>query len=244
MPRQIVVSVHDATPAHEARLRRIFELLSGWGIARTSILVIPRYHGGWNLRDHPDFVSWLRGLEREGHEIVLHGLEHADAEPGKGTLVQRILRRTYSREGEFYTLTYKAAADRLRRGLAAFGEVGFRPAGFVSPAWMHNDEVLRAVRDAGLRYATSLWAFLDLEAGRVRKAPAVCYSPRKRRTAVASALYASALSRVVAGDDLVRVAIHPGDVARPVIVRSLARVLRRLAGGRTQSAYRDLLASP
>lgn len=244
MPRQIVVSVHDVTPAHEMRLRRIFDLLAAWGIVRTSVLVIPNHHRAWDLRDHPAFVDWLHALERQGHEIVLHGLEHADVEPGKGSVRQRVLRRAYSREGEFYTLRYDHAADRIRRGLALFDEIGFHPVGFVSPAWMHNGEVLRAVRDAGLRYATSLWAFLDLQRGQARRAPAVCYSPRRRRTAVTSALYASALSRLIRRDDLVRVAIHPGDVTHPIILRSLAGVLRRCATGREQAAYRDLLISP
>ncbi len=240
--RQIVVSVHDATPAHEANLRRIFDLLDGWEIARTSILVIPKYHGGWDLRDHPAFVDWLRGLEREGHEVVLHGFEHADVEPGKGSVYQRLVRRFYSREGEFYTLNYEAASDRIRRGMEVFDEVGFRPVGFVSPAWMQNGEVLRAVRDAGLRYATSLGGFIDLAGGGFRRAPAVCYSPRRRRTAMTSALYSSALSHLIRRDELVRVAIHPGDVMRPIIVRSLAGVMRRCAKDRAHVAYRDLLA--
>lgn len=242
MARQIVVSVHDVTPAHEACLRRIFDLLEEWGIGRTSVLVIPNHHGAWDLRDHPAFVDWLHALEREGHEIVLHGLEHTDVEPGEGTLLERVTRRIYSREGEFYTLSYARASGRIRRGLEVFGEIGFHPLGFVSPAWLQNEEVLRAVRDAGLRYATSLWAFLDLERGLVRNAPAICYSPRKRRTAITSALYGSALSRLVRGRDLIRVAVHPGDVTHPIILRSLKGVLHRCASGRRHAAYRDLLA--
>ena len=186
-------------------------------------------------------MDWLHSLEREGHEVVLHGLEHADVEPGKGSFSQRVLRRTYSREGEFYTLDYERAADRIGRGLALFAQIGFHPVGFTAPAWMQNEEVLRALRDAGLAYATALGAYLDLRRGTSRRAPVICYSPRKRRTAVASVLYCSALSPLLRNADLVRVAIHPGDVTHPLIVRSLTRVLRRHASTRQQRAYRDLL---
>ena len=243
MRKQLVLSIHDATPAHASRVVDICGMLETWGIRRTSVLVIPTYHGGWDLRDHPRFVDALRDLQWHGHEIVLHGFEHTDIQPRRGNPYQRIIRFAYSREGEFYTLDYAAAFARIKQGLDLLSEVGLSPVGFVAPAWLHNADVLDAARDNALRYATSLWGFHDLQRGSMRRAPAICYSPRKLRTAVASALYCDLLSPLIARCQLVRIAIHPGDVTRTPILRSLASAVRRHALKRDLLTYRDLLDS-
>lgn len=242
--RLAVVSVHDVTPAHEDRLRRIMATLAEREVPRTSILVIPDYHRGWDLRSHPRFVAWLHQLEDDGHELVLHGLEHRDPTPWAGTLSQKLIRHIYSTEGEFYTLRYQEAVDRISRGLELFRSVGLTPCGFVSPAWMHNDEVIRAVKQMGLRYVTSLGGFTDLTTDRTIRAPAICFSPRTWTAASFSTLYCAVLARLVDQDPVVRIAIHPGDITRRMITSRLLMILDRASATRRFVAYRDLLTVP
>ncbi|MBI4551784.1 MAG: polysaccharide deacetylase family protein [Candidatus Latescibacteria bacterium] len=244
MPRLAVVSVHDVTPAHEDRLRRIMVMLAESGVTRTSMLVIPDFHRGWDLRSHPRFVDWLHQLEADGHEIVLHGLYHSDPTPSAGTVYQKLLRHVYSKEGEFYTLSYQEAVDRLTQGLEMFTSLGFTPCGFVSPAWMHNEEVVRAVQQMGFRYLTSLGGFTDLTTDRTIRAPAVCFSPRTWTAAAISTLYCVALARLVDQDPVVRIAIHPGDIVRPMITARLLSILDRTRRTRRFVAYQDLLEAP
>jgi predicted deacetylase len=238
-----VVSVHDATPAHEAALRSILALLTRHRVPRTSILVVPDYHRGWDLRRHPGFVRWLEELEAAGHEIVLHGLEHEDPTPSAGTPWQRAMRRLYSTEAEFYTLGYKDAMRRIHAGLDSLESLGFRPQGFVAPAWMHSGATLRAARDAGLRYVTTLDGLIDLQDRATVPARAVCFSSRSALRARVTTAYCALLARVTAHDPVVRIAIHPGDMSRPGIVACLDRILARTGAAREFVAYRDLLGA-
>lgn len=240
--RLAVVSVHDVTPAHEDQLRRIMAMLVEQGVTRTSILVIPNYHGGWDLRSHPGFIHWLHQLEDDGHEIVLHGFYHMDPTPWAGTLYQKLVRHVYSQEGEFYTLSYQEAMDRITQGLAMFHGIGFTPCGFVSPAWMHNDDVIRAVKQTGFSYLTSLGGFTDLTTGLAIPAPAICFSPRTWTAAYVSTLYCAVLARLIDQDAVVRIAIHPGDIVRPMITSRLLTILDRTRSTRQFVAYRDLVA--
>ncbi len=117
--RQLLVSIHDVTPAHDGRIERILDLLAELGVGRYALLVVPNWHGGWPLERHPEFVEGLRRQQADGAEIFLHGLRH-DEEGMKRSLVQRLraVGRT-NREGEFLILSPTEAARRIDLGLAA-----------------------------------------------------------------------------------------------------------------------------
>ncbi len=241
MSARAIVSVHDVTPAHEAPLRRILSLLGRHDVGRASLLVVPDYHGGWDLRRHGPFADWLRTLEAAGHEIVLHGYQHADPTPETGTRWQRLIRRHYTTEAEFYTLDYADAARRIGAGLRCLQDLGFHPEGFVAPAWLQSEATVRAARDAGLRYFTTLGGFVALREGRRLAARPVCFSSRSLLRARVTAAYGRWRSLASARDEIVRIAVHPGDVGRPGIVAALETALERAARSRRFVSYSDLL---
>ena len=111
--RQLLVSVHDVTPAHERRIRRVFDMLAEFGVRRYALLVVPNWHGAWPLDRHPEFAEELRRRQAAGAEIFLHGLRH-DEVGLKRSLVQQIRAagRT-AREGEFLSLSPPDAAQRI-----------------------------------------------------------------------------------------------------------------------------------
>jgi predicted deacetylase len=69
----VVVSLHDVAPSAQRIASTIISELSAHGVRVCSVLVVPDYHHEGPLARHREFVAWLRTLEAEGHEIVIHG---------------------------------------------------------------------------------------------------------------------------------------------------------------------------
>ena len=72
----VVVSLHDVAPRTQQIARTIISELSAHGVRVCSILVVPDYHHESPLAKHREFVTWLRALEADGHEVVIHGYFH------------------------------------------------------------------------------------------------------------------------------------------------------------------------
>ncbi len=137
----MVVSLHDVAPSTRQIANTIILELANRGVRVCSLLVVPDYHRqGLSTKDQ-QFVSWLRGLEADGHEIVIHGYFHERPRRAKESLRDKFLTRFYTQnEGEFYDLGYDEA---LRRIVAARDELrahGLKPRGFVAPAWLLGEE--------------------------------------------------------------------------------------------------------
>src|SRR5262245_55440472 len=72
----IIVSLHDVAPCTQQVTSTIISELSAHGVEVCSILVVPDYHHQGLFARQREFVTWLRGLEADGHEIVIHGYFH------------------------------------------------------------------------------------------------------------------------------------------------------------------------
>src|SRR5438552_8267964 len=133
----IVVSLHDIAPSNQQVANTIILELTHRGVRTCSLLVVPDYHRQGLFTKDKQFVSWLRDLEADGHEIVIHGYFHERPHRAKESLRDKFLTRFYTQnEGEFYDLGYDEA---LRRIVAARDELrahGLKPRGFVAPAWL------------------------------------------------------------------------------------------------------------
>src|ERR1700685_4037837 len=69
------VSIHDVSPACADEFEAALALCARVD-SRPALLVVPNFHGGAPLLDHPRFCERLRGLQSTGHEIFLHGFLH------------------------------------------------------------------------------------------------------------------------------------------------------------------------
>jgi predicted deacetylase len=236
----LLVSIHDVTPALEAPVRRLWELCAARGVV-PALLVVPDWHGAWPLDRHPAFAAWLAGCAAGGAELFLHGYRHdeADLPRGAGDAL-RAWGRT-AREGEFLTLGRAAAAERIARGLGLLRRLGLAPIGFVPPAWLAREEGFAAARDAGLPLSEDAGA-VRIGAARL-PSPAVRWSGRTALRAHGSALVAEARWRLQRGAALVRIALHPGDLAHPASARSLERTLDRWLAARRPMPYASLAES-
>src|SRR5206468_12742926 len=120
-----VISLHDVAPSTQPIANTIISELANRGVRVCSLLVVPDYHRQGLFTKDQQFVSWLRGLEVDGHEIVIHGYFHERPRRAKESLRDKFLTRFYTQnEGELYDLGYDEAPRPIvaaSEGLRAHG---------------------------------------------------------------------------------------------------------------------------
>jgi predicted deacetylase len=236
----IVVSLHDVAPSSQEIANIIISDLARRGVSVCSLLVVPDYHHqGLSTKDR-QFVSWLRGLEADGHEIVIHGYFHERPRSAKEGLRDKFVTRFYTQqEGEFYDLRYDDALARITTARDEFRASGLKPLGFVAPAWLLGKEAERAARDAGMEYTTRLHKICDLRSGADFAARSIVYSVRRSWRRGISRICNAALFRYLEGKPLLRISIHPPDYSHPTIWRQVTSMIERAIGSRTATTYQD-----
>ena len=239
----IVVSLHDVAPSTRQTAQAILSDLATRGVRVCSLLVVPDYHHEGRFTKDQQFVSWLRGLEADGHEIVVHGYFHERPFRARESLRDKFLTRFYAQnEGEFYDLNYHEALRRIVTARDEFRAHGLKPRGFVAPAWLLSDEAERAVRDAQMEYTTRLRTVCDLRSGNVFPARALVYSVRNPWRREVSRAWNAALSRFLKGTSLLRISIHPPDYSQPAIWNQILGFIAATKGARTATTYQDWVA--
>ena len=133
----MVVSLHDVAPRTQKITSAIISELDAHGVRVCSILVVPDYHHEGFFARHPEFVKWLRALQADGHEIVIHGYFHQRPPQTGDSLRDKFMTSFYTQnEGEFYDLEYEEALRRITTARDEFRALGFHPRGFIAPAWL------------------------------------------------------------------------------------------------------------
>ena len=241
--RWLVVSLHDVAPETQAGTAEILRELTSLGIRCTSLLVVPDYHGKGKAVEARSFISWLRRLEADGHEIVIHGYFHQRPRREGERLSKKMMTRFYTRdEGEFFDIGYEDALERITCARDEFRAAHLAPLGFIAPAWLLSEEAQRAAGDAGMQYTARISSLIDLLRGEAEPARSLVYSTRAPWRCSVSLAWNAALARAVEMRPLVRLSIHPGDFAVPKIREQIIRLARRFTDTRTVTTYRDWIA--
>ena len=230
--RAFCVVLHDVAPQTWDAYRPFVALADRLGVPLT-LLVVPDFHHTGDLRQHPRFVADLDARLARGDELALHGYFHADDAPLRGDPWDFLMRRVYTHEAEFYRLDTATARERLQAGLDMFAGFGWRPAGFVAPAWLLGKAASAALTGLPLRYTSTPRALLDLRQGRVHRAPSLVWSARSRWRRVLSQLVNSAALRVQDAAPLLRLGLHPVDMQHASARRFWATTLTQLLTCRT-----------
>ncbi len=239
----MVVSLHDVAPSNQQIANTIISDLAQRGLTVCSLLVVPDYHHQGLFTKNQQFVSWLRGLEADGHEIVIHGYFHERPSRAEESFRDKFVTRFYTQqEGEFYDLAYDEALQRITTAKNEFCANGLKPRGFVAPAWLLSKEAERAARDAGIEYTTRLHKVCDLRAGTEFAARSIVYSVRKSWRRGISRICNATLFRYLEGKPLLRISIHPPDYSHPAIWRQVTVMIERAVGSRTATTYHDWIA--
>jgi predicted deacetylase len=239
----LVVSLHDVAPTTQQITSTIISELGRHGVRVCSILVVPDYHHEGLSTNQREFVAWLRALEADGHEIVIHGYFHERPRHVKETLRDKFVTRFYTQnEGEFYDLSYDEALRRITTARDEFRAHGLKPRGFVAPAWLLGTEAERAVRDAELEYTTRLRTVCDLRSGDVFPARTLVYSVHNTWRRELSRTWNSTLFRLFKSKLLLRISIHPPDYSQPAIWTQILGFIEATKNVRTATTYQDWIA--
>ncbi|CAN5370875.1 DUF2334 domain-containing protein [soil metagenome] len=236
----LIVSIHDVSPLTHASVVAILDDLASLGVCKTSLLVVPDHHHKAPIFENPPFCEWLRNQQFSGHELVMHGYFHQ--RPAGGTWAQSLVTEHYTKgEGEFFDLTQRAAAERLKKAQAEFARENFRTVGFIAPAWLLGDEAERAVCDAGFDYTTRLQNIKDLKSGAVCATQSLVWSVRAAWRRVVSLAWNSFLARRLASNPVLRVGLHPPDWEHPAIRAQVLRLIRAALASREAITYEEWL---
>ena len=236
----VVVSLHDVAPCTQQITRTIISELSAHGVRVCSVLVVPDYHHGGPLGKHREFVTWLRALEADGHEIVIHGYFHERPPQTNESWRDKFVTGFYTQnEGEFYDLRYEEALRRITKARDEFRAVGLKPRGFIAPAWLLGNEAEQAVRDAGLEYTTRLRTVCDLRSESTFPARTLVYSVHNNWRRAISRSWNAALFGLLKTNPLLRISIHPPDYFQPTIWKQILSFIAASKNARTATTYQD-----
>src|SRR5437870_10126836 len=239
----VVVSVHDVAPCTQQITSTIISELSTHGVRVCSILVVPDYHHEGLFARHREFVTWLRMLVADGHEVVIHGYFHERPPQTTESLRDKFVTRFYTqKEGEFYDLSYEEALRRITTARDEFRAQGLKPRGFIAPAWLLGDEAERAACDAKMEYTTRLRSVCDLRSGNVFPARTLVYSVHSAWRRALSRSWNAALFRLLKTKTLLRISIHPRDYSQRAIWTQILEFIAATKTARTATTYQDWIA--
>jgi len=220
----LLVAIHDVSPARAAGITRLWEICAERGVV-PALLMVPNWHGEWPLEQYPEFMDWVRARAANGAEIVLHGERHDEVGlPRRAADHCRAWGKTAG-EAEFLTLDAAGARERVTRGLDYLRRFGLDPVGFVPPAWLAREATYRAAAAAGLRFSEDDHSVRLLASGRRIRSPVVRWSARTRARAWGSVIVARGRCLLQRRASVPRIALHPGDLDHPAVVRSLTHTL-------------------
>jgi predicted deacetylase len=244
--KSLIVSLHDAHPGSHREIAEQIAFLAGYGIGRTSILVVPEFHHRGSVTQDPAFCADISQWQAAGHELVLHGYFHDRRESPPERLATLFWTRLYTnREAEFLDLPRATAQARLEKGRALFAAQGWRTTGFVAPAWLMAEGLANLLAEMGFAYTTRLREIIPLLPGvnRLTHSQSLCYSTRSGWRRVASGAWNKNLYGRLRETDLVRLSLHPRDLEFPLIRRQVDQILRAsLKRGFQPTTYGDYVA--
>ncbi len=241
----LVVSLHDVHPSSLAAVARQRAELRAWGVEKTSLLVVPQWHGHESIEDDPRFAETISEWQAEGDEIVLHGWTHSTMGLRESAQDWFWTRLYTNREAEFRLATVPETEIRLTTGRELFERHGWRCTGFIAPAWLIAPHTFRVLREMGFAYTVTRQAIVPLSEGAAPvMSTSLCYSTRSGWRRAASRVWNPALLRSVRELPVLRISLHPGDIAYPSVWKQIRRLTESaLAQGRSALSYRECVAN-
>lgn len=214
---KVHVSIHDVSPAWEAEVDAALEACAEVGV-RPALLVVPNFHGKAPLAEHPKYAARLARLQKEGHEIFLHGFFHrsgmggdeARSEAGAAT---RFFRQKIvsAGEAEFADVSRAEAAKRLDEGKKLLEDAGLRADGFIAPAWSMPKWLLPMLGERGLAFTEDHLRIYDPVAKTSRPSLVMNWASRTPSRLFSSMAFVR-LAKPAGGILPTRIAIHPADM--------------------------------
>jgi predicted deacetylase len=231
--RTVCIEIHDVAPATWSLCKPLLALVDEFGEVPVTLLAVPNYHDTGGFDRNPGLVRSLQRRIGRGDEIALHGYFHRDDAPAPHTPIDWVKRRVLTAgEGEFSAISRDEAAHRVWQGWSELNRLFAPVRGFVAPAWLCGRDVWDALHESPLEYAATRNALVMLEDLRSIPAPVITASSRSRWRRGLSRVWLRTLSKVTAGSQLLRVALHPADSVHDDVLDDWRRLLRVLLADR------------
>lgn len=241
---KLVVSLHDVHPGSLAAVAKQRADLRSWGVRRVSLLVVPHWHGRESIEADSEFAQTISRWQDEGDEVVLHGWTHSCAGLRERTSDWFWTRLYTSYEAEFFLANPEETRVRLTTGRELFERLGWHAVGFIAPAWLVAPHGIPILRELGFAYTVTRKAVIPLgHAAAPLISSSLCYSTRALWRRAASRVWNPWLARSLRPRPLLRISLHPGDVAYPKIWDQIGRLTTAATrSGRIAVTYRDCVA--
>lgn len=240
--KRLLTSIHDVGPRSERAVEQLYALLEKrLGGPRFAMLVVPDHWGEHPLSENRAFQTKLRAWSDAGIEMFVHGWFHRDAAEHSGAARFKAQHMTAG-EGEFLGLDHATALQRMRDGKALIEDViGRESAGFIAPAWLYGDGARTALRQAGFALAEDHWRVWDARSDTVlAKGPVITWASRSRMRTASSLAFAALARQALPLMRTVRIAVHPGDVTKDVLLTSIDTTLRRFTETHRPARYAEI----
>ncbi len=196
----VAIGLHDVSPATWPECERLLELVRSLArrraghVARRAGLAsaradrrVARMAG--RRRPHP------RARRRDRAARALAPRRRRPIADAGASLARRFLT---AGEAEFSALDASDARQRIERGLAMLRSCGWKPVGFVPPAWQISEAAGSVLADFGFRYTTTLGTITALPSGACFGVPCLGLSARSPLRRAVSLRWNRPASRAVA----------------------------------------------
>ncbi|MGE8069055.1 DUF2334 domain-containing protein [Pseudomonas sp. NPDC089569] len=224
----LMLVLHDVAPPTWADYQPFVEAVDALGNVPMTWLVVPDFHGHNDLAAHPAFRHLLGRRIARGDELVLHGYFHCDDQPMTNHPRDWFMRRIYTHEGEFYSLSREAALTRLQAGIDVFRRNDWPLQGFVAPAWLMSEGTRQALRQLPLRYTSDAQHLYRLPDFTQVNAPGLVWSARSAWRRGLSKLVSDRLEQRWRQAPVIRLGIHPVDMRHDFSRNYWLTTLKRL----------------
>lgn len=224
----LLLVLHDVAPQTWADYQPFVEAVDAMGAVPMTWLVVPDFHKHNDLQAHPEFRGLLDSRIERGDELALHGYFHCDEGPTPDTPRDWFMRRIYTHEGEFYSLSREAALARLRAGIEVFRRYDWPLEGFVAPAWLMSDGTRQALRQLPLRYTSDPQHLYRLPDFTAVDAPGLVWSARSAWRRSVSKLVSDRREQRWRQAPVIRLGLHPVDMRHEFSRNYWLQTLKRL----------------
>ena len=224
----VLLVLHDVAPQTWDDYQPFVEAVDALGAVPMTWLVVPDFHKHNALDAHPAFCRVLSERVERGDELALHGYFHCDEGPMPGTPRDWFMRRVYTYEGEFYSLSREDALARLHAGIDMFRRHHWPLEGFVAPAWLMSDGTREALRALPLSYTSDPQHLYRLPDFSVIDAPGLVWSARSAWRRGVSKLLSDQREQRWRQAPVIRLGLHPVDMRHEFSRTYWLQTLKRL----------------
>jgi predicted deacetylase len=229
----LVASIHDVAPETFDAVRRLRDALDSWGVARVTLLAVPDHHRRGRLDAAPAVGTWLRARVAAGDEVCLHGYHHLAMARVRAPLGRLRAALFTAGEGELLAVAPANLRRLIDDGKALVeGVLGARVRGFVAPAWLEPPGLARVLAAAGFEWHEDRYRIKRLDGGGARLAPVLGFATRSVWRERAALAWVRALGRIAPVLPVVRLVLHPADLASPAVMARAGVVARALVARR------------